>query len=283
MQILCLVLEINQTVQSTIFTNTDKEKQLPDIYLKSFTIIIPAYNEEKRILPVLKDICRFISENRLPWDVIVAIDGNDGTDKLVLEMMSRFPFLNYNRGSGRSGKGGAVKRSIMTAAGEYLVLMDADNSVSFTNVLSGIPEMEDNDVVILERYSSGRNHIPFLRRFASRGFNVLVQALLGLRVKDTQSGYKIMNAELARRSFNSMTVTNTFYDVALLYKIKQLGGKIAEKPVLYSHDGESRFNVVSEVLGQGMSLLAFRIRYSPVYRLIPESLKKLYYRKFRWI
>ena len=138
-------------------------------------------------------------------------------------------------------------------------------------------------MVILERYSSGRNHIPFLRRFASRGFNVLVQALLGLRVKDTQSGYKIMKADLARRSFDSVTVTNTFYDVALLYKIKQLGGRITEKPVLYSHDGESKFNVVSEVLGQGMSLLAFRIRYSPVYRHIPESFKKLYYRKFRWI
>jgi glycosyltransferase involved in cell wall biosynthesis len=231
----------------------------------------------------LNDICRFISENQLPWDVIVAIDGSDGTDKLVMEMMTRFPFLNYNRGTGRSGKGGAIKRSIMTAAGEYLILMDADNSISFTDVLSGIPEIEDNDVVILERYSSGRNHIPFLRRFASRGFNVLVQALLGLRVEDTQSGYKIMKADLARRSFDSMTVTNTFYDVALLYKIKQLGGKIAEKPVLYSHDGESKFNVVSEVLGQGMSLLAFRIRYSPVYRHIPESLKKLYYRKFRWI
>jgi glycosyltransferase involved in cell wall biosynthesis len=259
------------------------EKPIPDIYKRRFTIIIPAYSEETRISPVLNDICRFISENQLPWDVIVAIDGSDGTDKLVMEMMTRFPFLNYNRGAGRSGKGGAIKRSIMTAAGEYLMLMDADNSISFTDVLSGIPELEDYDVVILERYSSGRNHIPFLRRFASRGFNVLVQALLGLRVKDTQSGYKIMNADLARKSFDSMTVTNTFYDVALLYKIKQMGGRITEKPVLYSHDGESKFNVVSEVLGQGMSLLAFRIRYSPLYRHIPESLEKLYYRKFRWI
>ncbi len=276
-------MEAYNTAQEVNTAFSRNQNRIPEIYLKRFTIIIPAYNEEARISPVLNDVCRFISENQLPWDVIVAIDGSDGTDKLVMEMMTRFPFLNYNRGTGRSGKGGAIKRSIMTAAGEYLILMDADNSISFTDVLSGIPEMEDNDMVILERYSSSRNHIPFFRRFASRGFNVLVQALLGLRVKDTQSGYKIIKADLARRSFESMTFTNTFYDVALLYKIKQVGGRITEKPVLYSHDGESKFNVVSEVLGQGISLLAFRIRYSPVYRHIPESLKKLYYRKFRWI
>ena len=277
------ILETYQTVHQPDFTFSERERRIPDIYLKKFSIIIPAYNEEKRISPVLNDICRFITENKLPWDVIVSIDGSDGTDGLIRKMMAKFHFLSYTKGNGRNGKGGAIKRAIKTATGEYIILMDADNSISFTDVLTGIPQMEDNDVVILERYSSGRNQIPFLRRFASRGFNILVQAMLGLRVRDTQSGYKIMDAELARKSFNSMTVTNTFYDVALLYKIKQLGGRIAERPVMYSHDGESKFNVVSEVLGQGMSLLAFRIRYSPVYRHIPESLKNLYYRKFRWI
>jgi hypothetical protein len=92
-----------------------------------------------------------------------------------------------------------------------------------------------------------------------------------------------MNAKIARRSFDSVTVTNTFFDVALLYKIKSLGGKINEKPVTYKHDGESKFNVVSEIVGQGVSLLAFRVRHSPIYGHVPESIKRLYYRKFRWI
>ncbi len=276
-------METYTTVREVNTAFSTSEKRFPEIYLKRFTIIIPAYNEADRIGPVLNDVCRFITENKLPWDVIVSIDGSDGTDMLVREMMVQFPFLNYNKGNGRSGKGGAIKRAIKIATGEYLILMDADNSISFAQILSGIPDLAKNDVVILERYSSEKNHIPFLRRFASRGFNVLVQALLGLRVKDTQSGYKLMDAELALKAFSSMTVTNTFYDVALLYKIKQFGGRIAEKPVLYSHDGESKFNVVSEIMGQGMSLLAFRIRYSSMYKHIPESIKKLYYRKFRWI
>ncbi len=276
-------MEIYKTSQDKTFDTPEVERMIPDVYRKSFTIIIPAYNEIKRISPVLNDICSFIYENDLPWEVIVSIDGNDGTDNLVNEMMIRFPFLAYTKGKGRDGKGAAIKRAISIASGEFFILMDADNSVSFREIYVAIPEIENNDVVILERYSSERNHIPFFRRFASRGFNILVQSLLGLRVSDTQSGYKIIRSELAKRSFDSMTVTNTFFDVAFLFKVKQFGGRIKEKPVVYSHDGESKFNVVSEVLGQGMSLLAFRIRYSPIYKHIPKSLKNLYYRKFRWI
>jgi glycosyltransferase involved in cell wall biosynthesis len=250
---------------------------------KEFTVIIPAYNEEKRIGPVLLDLCHFISENKLRWSIIVSIDGNDGTDNIVKKMMIDFPFLSYIKGNGRSGKGEAIRRAVNLSTGEYFILMDADNSVRLSEVLSSIFELEKSDVVILERYTSSFNHIPFLRRFASRGFNILVQALLGLRVKDTQSGYKIMKADIARKSFNSMTVTNTFFDVALLYKIQNLGGKITEKPVKYRHDEESKFNVVSEIVGQGVSLLAFRIRHSPFYAYIPKSISDLYYRKFRWI
>jgi glycosyltransferase involved in cell wall biosynthesis len=256
---------------------------MSESFLKEFTVIIPAYNEEKRIGPVLLDLCHFISENKLRWNIIVSIDGNDDTDKVVKQMMTNFLFLSYLKGNGRSGKGEAIKRAVHLATGEYYILMDADNSIGLSEILSGIPELEKNDVVILERYTSDFNQIPFLRRFASRGFNILVQALLGLRVKDTQSGYKIIKSDFARRSFDSMTVTNTFFDVALLYKIKKLGGKITEKPVKYRHDEESKFNVFSEIVGQGVSLFAFRIRHSPFYAYIPKNLRDLYYRKFRWI
>ena len=161
--------------------------------------------------------------------------------------------------------------------------MDADNSVAFREVLNAVPAIMNNDVVILERYSLAKNQIPFRRELASRGFNLLVRSTLGIKVRDTQSGYKILKEEYARRAFNSITVTNTFYDVALLYKIRKLGGKIIEKPVIYRHDLESKFNIISEILGQGSSLLAFRIRHSPFYKYIPKKLRDLYYRKFRWI
>ena len=276
-------MEINDAISKTQLTINSKKDSFNDIYFKKFSIIIPAYNEEKRIVSVLSQLCNLISENKFPWEIIISIDGNDGTEKIVKEMMKQFSFLRYIKGNGRNGKGNAIKRAVNIANGSYFIFMDADNSIAFGEVLNAVPEIMNNDVVILERYSIAKNQIPFQRELASRGFNLLVRSTLGIKVRDTQSGYKILKEEYARRAFNSITVTNTFYDVALLYKIRKLGGKIIEKPVNYRHDLESKFNIISEILGQGASLLAFRIRHSPFYKYIPKKLRDLYYRKFRWI
>jgi len=276
-------LEISDAISKTQLTINSNKNFLDDIYFKKFSIIIPAYNEEKRIVSTLSQLCNFISETKFPWEIIISIDGSDGTEEIVKKMMKQFSFLRFIKGNGRNGKGNAIKRAINIANGSYFIFMDADNSIAFIEVLNAVPEIMNNDVVILERYSLAKNQIPFQRELASRGFNLLVRSTLGIKVRDTQSGYKILKEEYARRAFNSITVTNTFYDVALLYKIRKLGGKIIEKPVIYRHDLESKFNIISEMLGQGLSLLAFRMRHSPFYRYIPKKLRDLYYRKFRWI
>ena len=276
-------MEINDAISKTQLTINSNKDSLNNIYFKKFSIIIPAYNEEKRIVSTLNQLCHFISETKFPWEIIISIDGNDGTEEIVKEMMKQFSFLRFLKGSGRNGKGNAIKRAVNIANGSYFILMDADNSVAFRDVLNAVPEIVNNDVVILERYSLAKNQIPFQRKLASRSFNLLVRSTLGINTKDTQSGYKILKGEYARKAFDSIMVTNAFYDVALLYDIKKLGGKIMEKQVTYNHDIQSKFNVISLALGLGISLLAFRIRYSPFYKYIPKKLRDLYYRKFRWI
>ena len=276
-------MEINDTISQTQFIINSYKGSLNEIYFKKFTIIIPAYNEENRIGYPLSQLCSFISETKFPWEIIVSIDGNDGTESIVKETMREFSFVRLSKGKGRDGKGNAIKRAVSIASGDYFILMDSDNSISIKDILTVVPEIVDNDAVILERYSLPTNQIPFDRKLVSRGFNLLVQSTLGIRVKDTQSGYKILKAGYARKAFNSITVTNAFYDVALLYKIRKLGGKIKEKPVIYKHVTESKFSIMTLVIGLGISLLAFRIQHSPFYKYIPKSFKELYYRKFRWI
>ena len=196
-----------------------------DIFLKKFSVLIPAYNEENRIAPVLREICETIVERGLPWEVIVSIDGNDRTDVLVREMMPSYNFLNFMKGSGRSGKGGAIKRTISSNLGEYVILMDADFSLSFKEMISRIPLLRSNDVIIFSRYYSG-NKIPLSRRVLSRSFNVITRAITGLRVSDTQSGYKMFRSEIFKKAMNKVTVTNAVFDVPLLYYIKKMGGNI---------------------------------------------------------
>ena len=259
------------------------EKSIPDIYKRRFTIIIPAYNEEARISPVLNDVCRFISENQLPWDVIVAIDGSDGTDKLVMEMMARFPFLNYNLGTGRSGKGGAIKRALNLATGDYVMLMDADGAIPFYEMTKHIDLLDRYDVINFDRYRDRRNKIPKIRRFVSRGYNLYIRILFNIDVNDTQCGYKIIKTSYAREIFSRLTITNGFFYSPLFVYLKKMKARMIEVSVEYVHSEGSKFGVASMVLGGFVSALAFRLRMSRFWKYVPKKLVYLYYRKFRWI
>ena len=275
-------METNRTVHRTDFTTSEKKKQIPGIYLKKFSIIIPAYNEEKRISPVLNDICRFITENKLPGQVIVAIDGNDTTYDIAVSFAETYDFISIDRSRGRSGKGGAIKRVLPKIDGEFTILMDADNSIGFHDIVEGVQRLENGDAVILSRYTR-KNGIPLLRRFLSRGFNIVVRSITGLNVSDTQSGYKLFRSDLFVNAMRKVTVTNASYDVALLYHIKKLGGRITETPAEYTHSDNGKLNPLSMAMSFGISLVAFRIRNSPLYAHVPRFLVDLYHKKFRWI
>jgi len=258
------------------------EGNLNPIYLKKFTIVLPAYNEEKRITPVLNNICHFIVENKLPWDIIVAIDGNDNTHDIARTFAENYDFITIDRSNGRSGKGGSIRRVLHEIDGEFTMLMDADNSMDFLDVVRAVPLLVKNDVVILSRYT-GNNSIPLLRRFLSRGFNIIVRSVTGLNVSDTQSGYKIFRTEFFVASMQKVTVTNASYDVPLLYYIKKMGGRITETPAEYTHADDGKLNPLSMAMSFFISLVAFRIRNSPLYSHVPGFLVKLYHRKFKWI
>jgi glycosyltransferase involved in cell wall biosynthesis len=258
------------------------EKPIPDIYKRRFTIIIPAYNEEARISPVLNDACRFISENQLPWDVTVAIDGNDSTYDIAKTFAEKYHFLRIDKSNGRSGKGGAIKRVMPNIDGEFTILMDSDNSIAFFDIVRALPLLDRSDVVVLSRYSK-KNRIPLLRRFLSRGFNMIVRSVAGLKVTDTQSGYKLFRSDLFVNAMRRVTVTNASYDVPLLYYIKEMGGRITETPAEYTHADNGKLSPISMAMSFGISLVAFRIRNSPLYSHVPRFLIDLYHRKFKWI
>ena len=277
------ILETYQTVQQTDFTLSSNEKRLPELYMKRFSIIIPAYNEEKRISPVLNDICHFIWENGLPWDIIVAIDGNDNTEILVKKLMMNFPFLNYIRGNGRNGKGGAIKRAITFASGDYVMLMDADGAISFDEITKHLNLLDRYDLINFDRYKNKENEIPKLRRFVSRGYNFYIRMLFNLDINDTQCGYKIMKTTAAKEVFSKLTITNGFFYSPLFVYLKKMKVNIIEVSVNYQHSDGSKFSVPSMILGGFVSALAFRIRNSPLWKYVPKKLVVLYNRKFRWM
>ena len=268
-----------QFIKKSIMQATELLKNV----IPSTTIIIPAYNEEGRIGRVLEEIADFVVTNKLNWDVIVSIDGSDNTVEVVKGFSNDYSFVKYERVMGRSGKGYAIKRVMDKSTGEFTLMTDADSGVSLQEILKGFSYCGTYDAILFDRYSANGNTIPLYRRFPSRGFNILVRAMLGLKVMDTQCGYKLVRTSIIKEAFKRIGVTNTFFDVALLYHIQKMGGKIKEIEVKYSHKDNSKFNILGLVIGNGVSLLAFRIRHSRFYKYVPNWATKLYLMKFRWI
>jgi glycosyltransferase involved in cell wall biosynthesis len=248
----------------------------------TFTVVIPAYNEEEVIGKTLEEVSDFISTRKLNWKVIVSIDGNDGTDRIVSSYSDIFPFVSMMKSNARGGKGAAIKRVLNVIDSDYVILMDADGSMSFKDMVDSLHLLQEYDGIIFSRYNNG-NSIPFTRRLLSGGFNILVQASLGIRVRDTQSGYKAFRSDEFIRAMRKVGSTNTFFDVALLFFMRQEKARIREVESHYNHRDESKFHPIGEVIGQGVSLAAFRVRHSRFYRHVPKSMVNLYYRKMRWI
>ena len=249
---------------------------------ETFTVIVPAYNEEKLIGSALEEICEFIVSNNLHWNVIVSVDGKDRTKEIVSSYSSKFSFVSCLYSNERSGKGSAVRRVLDSIDTDYVILMDADNSMAFNTIIKALHLLGEFDGLIFSRYFK-ENRIPLVRKVLSRGFNVLVRASLQLSIRDTQTGYKVFKTGPFMAAMKKVGSTNTFFDIALLYHLKQQRVKIKEINSLYFHRKESKFHPFGEILGQGISLIAFRVRHSRFYRYIPRELVVLYYRIFKWI
>lgn len=251
--------------------------------MRKFSIIIPAYNEENRITPVLEEISQFIHTNRLPWEVIIAVDGNDGTEDIINTYNGKYPFIHLNKASGRNGMGGAIKRGILASTGDCLILMDADGSATLQSMVRELSLIDNYDIINFNRYASVGNKIPFTRRVASRSFNVLLRVLFGIHVHDTQCGYKIMKRSAIMPSVKRFTVSNAFFLTALFLYAKRNGVNVTELPIKYDHSDGSKFNVFMTSLSYIVSIVAFKIQNSKYYAYTPVFLKKLYYRKFRYL
>ena len=250
---------------------------------QNFDIIIPAYNEEKRIGPVLEEVCYHIRENGLPWKVTVSIDGNDGTEDIVSRFSKNFDFVQRIKNKSRGGYGGAIKRGIVNGNGKYAIVLEADGAIDFKEVVQNLHYLKYYDIINFDRHSGNELNIPFVRRLASRGYNIYIKVLLGLKIRDIQGGYKVFKMDVAKSLFRQVTITDGFFQAALFYHAKKMGLTTIEVNVPYRHRDGSKFGISLMILGGFVSGVALRLRNSRFYKFVPKNLVELYYRKFKWI
>lgn len=246
------ILGNDEKAISSLKTELNKEN--------TYSVVVPAYNEEKRIRPFLEHLKRELPED---WEVIVICDGNDNTANIVKSIDSRFKVMEFEH---RLGKGGAIKAGLSVASGNVLGYVDADGAIPVSEVLKVFGSIdEDIHVAVGSRWVRGsklEKRQPIMRIILGRLYHYMSFALLGLAIKDTQCGVKAFKSEIVKDKLKGVTLKNLSFDTALLYHCQKSGAKIAELPIVWSDVKGSKIRPIKTALVMFVSLVGIKIANS---------------------
>lgn len=239
------------------------------------SLIIPAYNEEDRIVRSLDAYIPVLESRPAPYEVIVVVDGSDRTAEIARGYEHRG--VRLLRVDERMGKGGAILAGLRQARYDVVGFTDADGSLSPADFAKLVDIICSSrlECVIASRWVNGSRWVrkePLPKRVASRGFNLLVRGLLLLPVRDTQCGAKFFRGELVDKLLEHVAVTNFTTDVGFLFHARRCGAQITEVPITWDHDPRSHFQLGPMIPVMFLTLLGIRLMNLPLSRFIPEPL-----------
>ena len=238
-----------------------------------YSIIIPAYNEEKRISATLKDYCTYFSHfPKKETEILVVLNGcRDNTLSIVQQFAKKYSLLRYVNIPEAIGKGGAVIEGFRRAKGDFVGYADADDATQAQYYHDLIKQIGDADGIIASRWMKGavvEPKQPFSRRFASRCFNFLIHILFGLPFHDTQCGCKMFRAEALRKILPSLGMTRWAFDIDVLYHLKRQGFFVKEIPTVWKDRIGSSILVSRVSVEMFFAIVRLRLLYSPFKFLI---------------
>ncbi len=234
---------------------------MPNIHL---SIIIPAYNEEKRLSSSLDKISRYFNTKDLEYEVIVVDDGStDRTVDIARESgLARSGKLSVISNGENRGKGFSVKSGILASLGEYVLFTDADLSTPITE-FDKLWSMLDQgyDVVMASRSIEGsvlKVRQPWYRQTMGRVFNLFVKTFLFADHNDTQCGFKLFKGNAAREIAKKMEVNGFCFDVEMIYLAQKAGYRVKETGVLWENSIESKVTVLNSSFSMFADLLRIK-------------------------
>jgi dolichyl-phosphate beta-glucosyltransferase len=238
---------------------------MPDPNGIFLSVVIPAYNEEKRLAETLHKIQDHLKGQNYSWEIILVDDGStDGTLRVAEESFKGVPNSKILTRANNLGKGCSVREGVLKARGQYILFSDADLSTPIEeldkcfswiaegyDIAIGSRGLRDSDVQIPQS-------LP--RRTMGKIFNLIVQALVFKGIKDTQCGFKLFRREPALELFRHSRLRGFGFDVEILFSALQKRYKIKEIPVVWRNFPPSRVRLVSSSAKMLFEVLEIRLR-----------------------
>lgn len=200
------------------------------MFNRSFSFVIPAYNEQDNIQRAVDSAFEFLSKNFSRFEIVIVDDGSTDTTQAACEqILSRYGenvrVLRHDR---NCGYGAALRSGLFSTKGDLVFYTDSDNQFDINEIMTLMPFIDDFDMVI--GYRKERKDV-FVRKFSSRVFNRLIFLIFGLDVKDIDCSFKLFRRESLHQV--SIETDEFLVDTELLVKAKRKNLRIKELPVTH--------------------------------------------------
>jgi glycosyltransferase involved in cell wall biosynthesis len=230
--------------------------------LPKLSIVIPAFNEERRLPATLERIADYINKSGRATEVIVVDDGStDGTIGVAESYREKISDLRVVSNRRNRGKGYSVRHGFMESRGEIVLFTDADLSAPIEETDKLLVKMDEYDVAIGSRAVNRELievHESKFREFAGIIFNRIVRLILRLPFVDTQCGFKAFRREKCRIIFEQQTIERFGFDPELLYLARHLGLRTAEVAVRWAHSPATKVNMLRDSVQMFLDVVIIR-------------------------
>lgn len=225
------------------------------------SVIIPVYNEEKRIQNLSK-IESYLRKQKYSWELIVVNDGSTDKSNKVLAFLKKkikFKLLSY---SPNLGKGFAIKTGMLESGGQYRLFLDIDLSTPITEFEKFIPYLKKYQMVIGSRKLKQSNLVirqSFVREYLGKIFTALSRIVLQLNISDFTCGFKCFSQKAAKEIFPRQTINRWGFDSEILYIGKGRELSIKEIPVSWENDPRTKVKFPQDIINSLAELIKIRL------------------------
>lgn len=203
------------------------------------SIVIPAYNEEKRLPGTLHAIQHFLAHKDYKAEIIVVVEkSEDNTLQLVKKFQSIYSNIRCLENDDRYGKGYSVRRGVLAAKGDLILFTDSDLSTPIQELDKLLPRLNECDCCCGQRIQIIKQ--PLYRQIMGIGFRYINYLFTGLELRDTQCGFKLFTNKFGRLVFQQMQVNGFAFDVEMLMISRKMGFKYIPVEVAWYNDDDSK-------------------------------------------
>src|SRR6266852_3132224 len=227
------------------------------------SIVIPAYNEARRLEATLDRVLQYVSLQHWNAEVLVVNDGSrDATRDIVLQYAAKNPALLLVDNPGNRGKGYSVRNGVLHTQGEFILFTDADLASPIEEAEKLLAALAAGaDMAIGSRWLDGTlqtREQPLYRKVLGRVFNLALRLVLGMNYKDTQCGFKAFKRQAADAVFPLQIIERWGFDPEILFLARRLGFRVDEVAVKWAHQENTKMSPIRDGLRMFTELLTIR-------------------------